>query len=219
MKRTPNSPPTRTRKRLATIKRSAVLAHRCYGHCNRAGHVAVPLLPQEPPCRSRPPHVPAVPSPASHRRGPDASPGACARRPRRAVRRRGATARSRSWAACRASSAAPATGSRTAPRPNSPPTDTAGVYAAEFEVPAGSTSTRSRSNDAWDESYGAERRRRRHPAHDRGPARRCGSSSTTPPTASASRPIELAAATPPTTTRSSPRRSASPAATSSSTSS
>ena len=40
------------------------------------------------------------------------------------------------------------------PRPNSLATDTAGVYAAEFTVPAGSWEYKVAVNDSWDEAYG-----------------------------------------------------------------
>ena len=90
------------------------------------------------------------------------------------------------------------------------PTATAGVYAAEFEVPAGSCEYKVAADDAWDEFMGPERRRRQHPPHRRAAPRRCGSSSTTTSTASASRSSRCGRATPPRTTRSSPLPSARP---------
>ena len=48
------------------------------------------------------------------------------------------------------------------------PTDTEGVYAAEFTVPAGTYAYKVAVNDAWDEAYGPNGGSRRHPSDDRG---------------------------------------------------
>ena len=69
---------------------------------------------------------------------------------------RAPNAPSRSSAASRANWAAPTTGSPSArhrPRRRPP---SAGVYAAEFDVPAGSCEYKVAVNDAWDESYGPD---------------------------------------------------------------
>ena len=77
--------------------------------------------------------------------------------------------------------------------------------------PAGSYEYKVAVNDAWDETYGPERRRRQHPAHRRRARRRSASSSTTRPHRVGVEVVSLRGGLhAPTTTRSSPRPSARP---------
>ena len=98
------------------------------------------------------------------------------------------------------------------------PTDTAGVYAAEFERAAGSYEYKVAVDDAWDESYGLNGGGDNIPLTVAGPATLRFVFDDNTQARRRSRSSRCAAATPPTTTRSSRRPRASRAATSSSTS-
>ena len=124
----------------------------CYGRrTHRARRRA--LFPEEHPCVEDDPRTRPPPARSTRVRRTWCSPGAWRFRPRRGAGRR----RRRTFTlvgSLQSELGCPGDWQPDCDATDLAPTGDAGVYAAEFEVPAGSWEYKVAVNDAWDESYG-----------------------------------------------------------------